>query len=111
MEHLTALAAGFLEIEDSEYAVMQKMTPAQQHELVALMEQSLLADRFRLKVHFDTREMPVYALVVAAGQGSRFGAPLPKQYLPLGGVNILRHAVAALRGPRRIRELAVPRPQ
>src|SRR5205823_11546252 len=39
---------------------------------------------------------PVYALVVAAGQGSRFGAPLPKQYLPLGGANILRHAVAAL---------------
>jgi bla regulator protein BlaR1 len=52
-------------IEDSEYAVMQKMTPAQQHERVALMEQSLLADRFRLKVHFETREMPVYALVVA----------------------------------------------
>ena len=52
-------------IEDSEYAAMQRMTPAQQHERVALMEQSLLADRFRLKVHFETREMPVYALVVA----------------------------------------------
>jgi len=52
-------------IEDSEYALMQKMTPAQQHERVQLMEQSLLADRFRLKVHFETREMPVYALVAA----------------------------------------------
>jgi bla regulator protein blaR1 len=52
-------------IEDSEYAAMQKMTKAQQHERVALMEQSLLADRFKLKVHFETREMPVYALVVA----------------------------------------------
>jgi bla regulator protein BlaR1 len=52
-------------IEDSEYAVMQKMTPAQQHERVSLMEQSLLADRFRLKVHFEMREMPVYALMVA----------------------------------------------
>ena len=38
----------------------------------------------------------VYALVVAAGRGSRFGATLPKQYLPLGGVGVLRHAVAAL---------------
>jgi uncharacterized protein (TIGR03435 family) len=52
-------------IGDSEYAAMQKMTPAQQRERVALMEQSLLADRFNLKVHFEMREMPVYALVVA----------------------------------------------
>ncbi len=36
----------------------------------------------------------VYALVVAAGQGTRFGASLPKQYLELGGMPLLRHAVA-----------------
>ncbi len=54
-------------IEDSEYAAMQKMTLAEQHERVALMEQSLLAERFRLKVHFETREMPVFALAVAKG--------------------------------------------
>jgi uncharacterized protein (TIGR03435 family) len=54
-------------IEDSLYTKMQKMTPAQQREQVDLMEQSLLADRFKLKVHFETREMPVYALVVAKG--------------------------------------------
>jgi uncharacterized protein (TIGR03435 family) len=54
-------------IEESLYAAMQKMTPAQQREQVDLMEQSLLADRFKLKVHFETREMPVYALVVAKG--------------------------------------------
>jgi len=52
-------------IEDSEYAAMQKMTPAQQHQRVALMEQSLLADRFKMKVHFETKEVPVYALEVA----------------------------------------------
>src|SRR5260370_9754420 len=40
----------------------------------------------------------VFALVVAAGQGSRFGGPLPKQYLPLGSTTLLRHAVAALAG-------------
>jgi uncharacterized protein (TIGR03435 family) len=54
-------------IDDSLYAAMQKMTPAQQREQVNLMEQSLLADRFKLKVHFETREMPVYALVVGKG--------------------------------------------
>ncbi|HEX9534028.1 MAG TPA: bifunctional 2-C-methyl-D-erythritol 4-phosphate cytidylyltransferase/2-C-methyl-D-erythritol 2,4-cyclodiphosphate synthase [Stellaceae bacterium] len=49
----------------------------------------------------------VYALVVAAGQGSRFGGPLPKQYLPLGGANILRHAVAALAEHPRIANVLV----
>ena len=36
-----------------------------------------------------------YALIVAAGRGARFGGELPKQYLPLGGSTVLRHAVAA----------------
>ena len=35
------------------------------------------------------------ALIVAAGSGTRFGGALPKQYLPLGGARVLRHAVAA----------------
>jgi bla regulator protein blaR1 len=54
-------------IEESQFAAMQKMTPAEQRGQVALMEQSLLSDRFKLKVHFETREMPVYALTVAKG--------------------------------------------
>lgn len=36
-----------------------------------------------------------YAVIVAAGRGSRFGGALPKQYLPLGGQSVLRHAAAA----------------
>lgn len=36
---------------------------------VALMLQSLLADRFKLKTHMETREMPVYALVLARSDG------------------------------------------
>ena len=43
----------------------------------------------------------IYALIVAAGRGTRFGGDRPKQYLPLGGSSVLRHAVAAfLRHPR-----------
>lgn len=49
----------------------------------------------------------VYALVVAAGQGSRFGGPLPKQYLPLGNANVLRYAVAALAEHPRIENVLV----
>jgi 2-C-methyl-D-erythritol 4-phosphate cytidylyltransferase / 2-C-methyl-D-erythritol 2,4-cyclodiphosphate synthase len=54
----------------------------------------------------------VYALVVAAGRGSRFGGPLPKQYLPLGGVSVLRHAVSAFAGhPRIVDVLVAIRPE
>jgi bla regulator protein BlaR1 len=31
------------------------------------MQQSLLANRFNLKVHFETRELSIYALIVAKG--------------------------------------------
>ena len=54
-------------IDDTQFAAMQKMPPAQQREQVALMEQSLLADRFKLKVHFETRDLPIYTLVIAKG--------------------------------------------
>ena len=43
-----------------------------------------------------------YALIVAAGRGTRFGGMLPKQYLPLAGSSLLRHAVMALATHRRI---------
>jgi 2-C-methyl-D-erythritol 4-phosphate cytidylyltransferase len=35
----------------------------------------------------------VGAVIVAAGQGSRFGGEVPKQYLPLGGHPLLLHAM------------------
>lgn len=38
----------------------------------------------------------VTALIVAAGRGSRFGGPLPKQYALLAGQPVLRRTIAAL---------------
>ncbi|WP_135466539.1 bifunctional 2-C-methyl-D-erythritol 4-phosphate cytidylyltransferase/2-C-methyl-D-erythritol 2,4-cyclodiphosphate synthase [Crenalkalicoccus roseus] len=38
----------------------------------------------------------VVALLTAAGRGSRFGSEVPKQYLPLLGRPVLRHAAEAL---------------
>ncbi len=35
------------------------------------------------------------ALIVAAGRGYRVGGPLPKQYLMLGGISILRRTIMA----------------
>jgi 2-C-methyl-D-erythritol 4-phosphate cytidylyltransferase/2-C-methyl-D-erythritol 2,4-cyclodiphosphate synthase len=40
--------------------------------------------------------MSVIALLMAAGRGSRFGADRPKQFLPLLGRPVLRHAAEAL---------------
>ena len=39
--------------------------------------------------------MKAYALIVAGGTGTRFGADRPKQYLPLGGEEVLSFSYAA----------------
>jgi bla regulator protein blaR1 len=51
------------EIQDT----MQKMTPADRLNENRMMQQMLLQERFKLKVHFETREMPVFELVAAKG--------------------------------------------
>ncbi|HBN53004.1 MAG TPA: 2-C-methyl-D-erythritol 4-phosphate cytidylyltransferase, partial [Stenotrophomonas sp.] len=38
----------------------------------------------------------VWAVVPAAGRGTRFGGPMPKQYLLAAGEPLLAHALAAL---------------
>ena len=43
--------------------------------------------------------MTCYALIPAAGRGSRFAASQPKQYLAIAGKPMLWHAVAALCRP------------
>ena len=45
------------------------------------------------------------ALVVAAGRGTRLGAALPKQYLPLAGEPLLRHTLRALASHSRINDV------
>ena len=40
--------------------------------------------------------MTIAALLLAAGRGSRFGSDTPKQYLPLLGRPVLRHAAEAM---------------
>ena len=52
---------------DSVVAEMQKLSQDKREELFRSMVQSLLADRFKLKVGTQTKELPAYALVVAKG--------------------------------------------
>ena len=37
----------------------------------------------------------IWVIVPAAGRGSRFGAPVPKQYLQAGGRTLLAHTLDA----------------
>jgi len=50
---------------------------------------------------------PLWALVAAAGRGSRMGAAVPKQYLPLAGRSVLEHTLLRLASHPRIAGLMV----
>ncbi len=53
------------QIPDAEIAKLQKMPSGQFLASVRLMVQSLLADRFALRLRKETKNLPVYALTVA----------------------------------------------
>jgi bla regulator protein BlaR1 len=54
-----------VKISAADIAEMQKLSPAESNARRALMMQALLADRFKLKTHSATKQVPVYELVVA----------------------------------------------
>jgi uncharacterized protein (TIGR03435 family) len=71
-------------IPDAAFASMQKLPARERGKQISLMLQALLADRFKLMVHFETREMAIYELVVAKGEAKLTlakevptGLPLP----------------------------------
>ena len=85
------------------------LTPGQ----VQLMLQSLLADRFQLKLHSETRELPIYELMVAKNgpklkavppperpaPGAAPLAPVPGGPMPAGGFRIGRGEMEAAAVP------------
>jgi bla regulator protein blaR1 len=71
-------------IDNAIFAEMQKMPVKEQGRQINLMQQALLADRFNLKVHFETRDLPVYALVVAKG-GPKMAEAKPDEVSRLTG--------------------------
>jgi uncharacterized protein (TIGR03435 family) len=52
-------------VDDSVIEELKKLTPEQLRSARQQMLQSLLADRFKLKVHRETKELPVFWLVIA----------------------------------------------
>jgi bla regulator protein BlaR1 len=54
-------------IDDSLAARFEKLSYEERKAQMSLMMQSLLADRFNLKVHFQSSELPIYGLIIAKG--------------------------------------------
>lgn len=52
-------------IHDAKFDIAAKVPPGTTKQQFKLMQQNLLAERFQLKTHWQTREMPVYTLVIA----------------------------------------------
>ncbi len=62
----------------SRFDIQAKAAATTTNAQLKLMAQTLLADRFQLKVHRETRPVPVYALVIAKG-GSKLQTPKPSE--------------------------------
>jgi uncharacterized protein (TIGR03435 family) len=78
-------------MESATFDVVVNVPPGATKEQANLMLQNLLADRFQLKVHRSTKELPIYALVVAKN-GPKLkvsvadpDAPMPRGTLWSGG--------------------------
>lgn len=54
-------------IESERYDIVAKVPPGTTKEQVNVMLQSLVTDRFALRIHRETRELPVYELVAGKG--------------------------------------------
>ncbi len=68
---------------DSVVENFPKLPPEERREHFELLLQSLLADRFKLKLRHETKELPVYALVVAKN-GPRMKVATPGDTYPNG---------------------------
>ena len=68
-------------IGEDDYARLEKLSRDDRNRMLHLMAQALLADRFGLRVHIETRELPVFDLVVDKG-GAKLQAAAPPPSAP-----------------------------
>jgi uncharacterized protein (TIGR03435 family) len=76
-------------MDEATAAVLEKMTAQQQKVERQRMLQEVLAERFQLKVHRGTKEIPIYALVVAkSGLKLKEADPADSVFFKLAGMSI-----------------------
>jgi uncharacterized protein (TIGR03435 family) len=69
-------------VPDDLQSAFQKMTGDDHNNQIRMMEQCLLADRFHLKAHYETRILPVYELVAAKKGLKITEVPAPPERKP-----------------------------
>ena len=62
-------AGGAKALQSDKFDVIATTDPGASQEQVFLMLRALLAERFKLVVHRETRDLPIYALVIARKDG------------------------------------------
>jgi uncharacterized protein (TIGR03435 family) len=67
---------------DEDGIALQKLAPSERFDQYRLMVQSLLADRFKLKVSMREKVLPVYAMVVAGNGPKLTAATSGTQHMP-----------------------------
>lgn len=95
--------------EDSFSAGLEKLPPDDRRRQIDLCVQALLADRFKLKLNRESKELPVYALVVAKG-GPKLQEAKPGDTYPNGfkGPDGKAHPGMMRIGPGGLTAQAVP---
>jgi uncharacterized protein (TIGR03435 family) len=69
-------------VADELEAALEKMPREQRMDETRMMEQGLLAERFHLRAHFETRVLPVYELTPARGGLKITSVPAPPDRKP-----------------------------
>jgi uncharacterized protein (TIGR03435 family) len=84
------------------FEIQAKIPDGVSQDLVPQMLQSLLADRFKMTMHRDKKELPVYALIVAKG-GPKLTAADPAPEAPLADTpGVTSMSIGTENGPMKI---------
>lgn len=82
-------------MDDSAVQEFQKLSKDEQRAQRQAMLQALLADRFRLKAHFEEKQMPIYEIVVnKSGIKAKPAAPDGHPSTPLAGHGVIKETMS-----------------
>jgi uncharacterized protein (TIGR03435 family) len=85
-------------LDSERFDVAAKAPDGARPDQMQLMLRALLADRFKLVVHNETRDAPVYVLVMARGDG-KLGPKMTRSTVDCAPIVAERQAAARARGP------------